>query len=214
MFLLGLRACLNCGSFAVQKSFLCTYCESKLLDANFCGLEQSNEKGLSVYSLFDWAPQQSDLLSNLLLSLKGPNQAAAWAGWSKHFWLQRALHLSHEGPIVFIPAASSSGKTDHAAHFSQALAQLSGGGWMNVLQKTTKSHQKHQNRDQRAGVNIGCHVKNAAISNEVLYVLVDDVLTTGSTALSSFEALGKPKNFEVWSLAKRSLSCGVSMDLL
>lgn len=214
MFLLGLNSCLNCGSFGVRKSLLCRFCETQLLESEFCGLELSSEKNLRVYSLFDWAPQQSNALSSLLLALKGPKTQKAWREWALHFWLQRAPYLSTYKKIIFIPAASSDGVRDHALHFAQAFADMSGGEILNILEKATKAHQRDRNRDQRNGVTIRSHVKIAAKSTEILYILVDDVLTTGSTALASYLALESPKNFEVWVLAKRSLSCGVSVDLL
>lgn len=214
MFLFGLNACLNCGSFVVQRGLLCAFCEAQLLEADFCGLELSTEKNLRVLSLFDWAPQQSDTLSRLLLALKGSKKITAWQHWANYFWLQKAPSLSQFKKIIFIPAASTTGKSDHAFHFAMALADICAGEVLNILEKTTKAHQRTKNRDQRSGVSIRSHVKIAAKSKEVLYILVDDVLTTGSTALSSYEALGRPANFEVWVLAKRGLYCELLVDLI
>lgn len=214
MLLLGLRACLNCGSFFANDSLLCLYCEERLQDSDFCELEWSEQKKLAVYSLFDWAPQQSDILSSLLLNLKGRGRKKAWNYWAKVFWLQRASYLREGMKLIFIPAASTSGREDHAYEFAKSLADQSGGELLAALSKTTNSHQKGKNRDERCEVSIGSHVKIAAKCPETLYILVDDVLTTGSTALASFKSLGKPLNFEVWALAKRSLSCEVTMDLL
>jgi predicted amidophosphoribosyltransferase len=169
---------------------------------------------MCVYSLFDWVPEQSDLLSKLLIELKGPKRKAAWANWARVFWLERVSNFSDVKKVVFIPSASTNGRHDHAFYFAEALAECSGGKFVNILKKVTNSHQKGKSRDERAKLTIQSHVKIAADRKDTLYVLVDDVLTTGSTAYSSYRALGSPINFEVWVLAKRSLSCGVSLDLL
>lgn len=214
MFFFGLQTCLNCGSFRVKQSLLCQFCQQALLDSSFCGIEMAEEKNLISYSLFDWVPQQSDLLSALILSLKGADSARVWKYWARIFWTQRVVDLQVEEKLLFIPAASSAGGRDHAFHFANALAELSGGKVECLLTKTTKTQQKEKKRDQRKELVIQSHVKIADRSPDTKVVLVDDVLTTGATALASYQVLGKPVNFEVWTLAKRSLSCGVSVDLL
>ena len=39
-------------------------------------------------------------------------------------------------------------------------------------------------------------------------IFVDDVLTTGGTALAAMSTLGVAKNFTVWALASRAFGCG------
>jgi predicted amidophosphoribosyltransferase len=41
-------------------------------------------------------------------------------------------------------------------------------------------------------------------SDHTTYVLVDDILTTGATASAVYEALFRPRHFEVWTLSCRS----------
>jgi len=56
-------------------------------------------------------------------------------------------------------------------------------------------------QDERAGPSIECYAQKTV-------VFVDDVITTGSTAMAAYIALGDPENFEVWTLAHRPKLAG------
>ena len=104
--------------------------------------------------------------------------------------------------------------------FAEALSNLMGGKVIACLAREDGSlQQKNKSRKQRFVVsfqwaeNITAEDFRSKIENYRV-IFVDDVLTTGSTARSAWKTLGKPKDFAVWTLVQRSLSCGEFEDLL
>lgn len=208
-----LKMCLNCGSFFCLPGGLCPVCENRLKQTDFFGLQISLERELKTYFLFEWNPNESDALSFLIQNLKGDAEEEAWDHWARIFLRERMPTLPPRR-LIFVPAPASSSARVHAALFAKALARQTGGLVQDLLTKSTAGPQRGRSRAQRSRVRVRRSVNFAKKQEEALYILVDDVLTTGATAYSCYLALAKPGNFEIWVLAKRSLSCGASTDLL
>ena len=168
-------------------------------------------------SLFHWKPGESDLLSNLILNLKGAGASMAWDFYAASFAQKYVPALPVGRRLRLVPAPSKTGGPDHATLFAQALARHCGAEFCPCLRKISQASQRGGSRGDRALIEMELVEKNTVMPedwSEVLWIFVDDIVTTGSTARAAELALGRPPHFEVWVLAERSLSCGASTDLL
>ncbi|WP_413576339.1 hypothetical protein ACLVWU_18325 [Bdellovibrio sp. HCB290] len=165
-----------------------------------------------AYMLFRWNPGTSDLLSAQLAGLKGYRKNPDWKHWAQNFISKRIQMGLPTRKIIIIPAPSSGHRAgDHAQQWAQALADAVGAELCLCLTKKAKTHQRGATRDRRVLVELELDENSSMVSefwSEALWVFADDIVTTGSTALAAYEALGRPPHFEAWALAHRTLACG------
>lgn len=210
------RCCLHCGSLFPNQGLLCDPCEK-----NIEVLKEYEDLGLPfVKTLYLWRPAQSDILSSLMLHLKGARQKWAWKYYAQMFL---RIHLFSEfrsyTQIIVVPAPAKSKKPDHAHYWAEALAEGLGALLLPCLMKIepAASYQRTKGRSERNQIRFEVR-ENSTLpevsSRATLWIFADDIYTTGATSRAAYEALGSPVNFEVWALSKRSLSCGASKVLL
>lgn len=210
VFSLGWRACLGCGSYRVGESLCCPPCLDTL----------TSNAGVSadgpVRSLFDWIPGQSDLLSRLILALKGPHQKIAWAFWARAFTGSVGIgSLYAEFPTVFIPCPRRSAGPDHAVLWARGLGRELGWPIYENLYRLEGNHQRSRTRSDRFFHRQFVKMTEIPDFSETRVIFVDDVVTTGATWMAFREIQGHCAAFEVWSLARRSrLSCGAPKSLI
>ncbi|MGZ3743352.1 MAG: ComF family protein [Pseudobdellovibrionaceae bacterium] len=122
--------------------------------------------------------------------------------------------------FFIIPSPSKTKSPDHAQLFAHALVRKGGGELYNcLLRKDPINQQKNKSRRQRQKVTFVwsenfTKQEFIKVSSGKRIIFVDDVVTTGSTARAAWISLGKPRDFAVWALAQRGLSCGASSSLL
>lgn len=210
--------CLNCGSFANTELKFCFFCREILRNFENRALPAYDVGPYPVYSFYKWCPGESDILSTHFLSLKGRKSRLAWSYLAQSFVTQRMGREIKALSMQIVPAPSSNGKIDHAYLWACGLATALGAEITPCLVKSMNTRQRGATRKQRERIKFDINEKYSSLvnslSNHKLWVFVDDVLTTGSTANAAYEALGCPKNFEVWVLGHRSLSCEASNSLL
>ncbi|MFN8791796.1 MAG: hypothetical protein ACK5Y2_10125 [Bdellovibrionales bacterium] len=159
---------------------------------------------IPVFSLFTWPPGASDSLSHLILRLKKASPAA-WRFYAEHFFLQWAQSNPISDSAVFVSVESRSGNL-HAQNWGQALSDYFQKPHEKVLAlEGDLQSQKTLELEGRQRRRMICRVDFSRLRGRQL-IFVDDVVTSGSTALAAYRALKEPKDFQVWSLVWRSVS--------
>lgn len=210
----------------------CLYCESHFEIAHgevlcsFCSDEWRKKPVRTVYldefpsrSLIEWNRERSSV-GNMIKRLKQEgesqkNRTSRFRFMATKFWTQYyALEKFSSRDVVFIPApARFQQEDDHASLFAKELSRLFGSPTRKPLRRVSQAEQKGMSRDERAlnrlvlreGIDLPSEIGLAESLAAKKIVFVDDLLVSGQTARAAYLALGKPDNFEAWTIAYRPL---------
>lgn len=156
-----------------------------------------------VYSLITWTRENDPLVRPFIYGLKQGLQLAAYEKLSQLLTHERNLKPDRLKPFFLHPPARA-GKPDHAT----LLATLLGFQWQSSVSELESedagTSQKQLNREERASKRFEELIGPARYEDpSIPRVFVDDVITTGATAVAAYMALGRPSAFEVWTLVCR-----------
>lgn len=191
-------SCLNCGSFQVQNHQLCWPCTNLLQPLQTKKIYYAQD--LLILPLYVWPPGLSDTLSRLILNLKiAP--VTSWQYYAKQFCSSRYQNLKQR-PITFVTHKSHSGGK-HAQNWAESFRQILGGHHYDALEfnELTQSQKSLSKISRSTRVFKKCVDISWPQESEIVFI--DDVVTTGYTALAAYKALNQPRNFQVWCLAWR-----------
>lgn len=201
------KCCSYCGSLFPDLRGLCGECEWSLNSLQGVALADELE---TIYWLYTWVPEQSNLLSKHLHTLKGQYSGQQWSNYA-YLMVERFRHMFPKGKkIVVTYPPSKSGRKDHAYYLAESVAKIMGAELFGSLQRVQKKtqDQKKKNVHQRREVEFRVPEKNSVCISERdddIWLFVDDVLTTGATNQAVKKALGNPKYMYTWVLARRIL---------
>ncbi len=192
-----LRSCSYCGLAYGHADLYCQPCWNKLFK-NFRAPAVFVELPIPARTLFLWKRHGDERVEHLVRTIKVARFAEAYLRLAK----QLCYEFSYVKNACFVPIPpSTEGQRDHADYLAKSLAQVSDQKFQRCLRwKVKGSSQKTKTRIERMAVKIELTQK---IDGQVTYILVDDVVTTGSTAKAAIEALGSDKNIELWTVACR-----------
>lgn len=178
--------CLKCGSFFVNDSLFCYYCERKYLKKKLVIQKHTiGEKDKHLY-LIEWVPDESDVISHMVYQMKSNKCIFAWRYYARQFAQQ-----SLEGYEVIVPLPGSKPSSVHSKIFAKFLSEEMKIPVLDCLiqdSATEVLEQKQQTKKQRLAPKKDLLVKGDFVQfTKILFV--DDILTTGQTFKRSKKAL-------------------------
>lgn len=210
-----LRSCAICHSIRPPISLVCDRCAEKL-DVCFNRQNELKQPGypFPVYSLITWTDENDHLVRPLLHGFKGGWPIGATEKWMELLSHLRSGHDRVDFPRFVFPPPSKSGSKDH----SWLLANLLASSWerskpiclSRVGNDSASEKQKTKSAAERTRRRFASIESEKITYPEATWVFVDDVITTGSTAMAAYMALGDPDRFEAWTLACRPKLAGKS----
>lgn len=200
--------CCLCGTYLRGQGPTCSVCWEQLLERFQSAAPERREQDIAV-SLFNWIPGDGAKISRLVRHLKGDHQASEWR-WIARAWLGQGVWPSHRKSarakaLVLVPMPSPTGRL-HALHFARGFAEELGAEVCDYLRldgAPAHAEQKNLRRWSRRRRRLRCRedITLSELKAKTI-VLIDDVVTTGSTVRAARQAL-RLDQAEVWCLADR-----------
>lgn len=220
--------CDGCGGFLGSQRSLCESCLLQL-DCKFSDalkFPHPLDPSITCRSLWDWNPGESDALSTAILGLKGRGREKTWARLAQLTLSRHAVEVFQKPEIRVVAVPNTHPHRSHASDFAKGFADILGtppesfdhlGG--NRAPQKRKSRQERlaalrqltaalKTPSEQSSLAEAVHVPEPT-AKAVLWVLVDDIVTTGATSLLALRSLREktrtPGNsYEIWTLARRS----------
>ena len=169
------------------------------------------QNGIPVLALFEWTEREHNFFKMYASSLKGGGPSTIYEALAADLLtlrtqLRKPLEKTIRRPWVIVPAPGSrGGQRDHAEELAWQIAQLADAKYLPCLERMSGTSQKKKTLEQRwSGPLLRVQERRkGGFDTEMLYIFVDDVVTTGSTATFAHKCLGQPPHFEIWTLFNR-----------
>lgn len=206
-----LRSCAVCRSTFPPIDFLCARCWTEFDSiVNRGAAVKQADFVFPTYSLLTWTPQNDVFVRRFVYGFKRGFSAVAARKLALVMATSAPQESDHAASIV-VPAPST--KFDHSALWSAALARELGVAYFPAVRDPAENaKQKQLRQGERGSRRYAVREDFANLVEEVRgakrIIFADDVITSGSTAMAAYMALGDPDRFEVWTLAARPRLAG------
>lgn len=202
---LRLRSCPNCGHVFKKTNLLCDFCWNHL-SGRVGPFERVINQRINVNSLFDWRPDEDDLMSLTIMGLKSQEDYRLWIPFAK----QILENDDWQGNFVVVPVGTGRVR-NHSLGLARAISNLSGFqvqdviGVAKTLAPTKSRFQTLSERTQTSSKKF--YVKNTlSVGADQAVLVVDDVVTTGRSIESVQKLINMENKTKIWTLASRSLA--------
>lgn len=142
-----------------------------------------------------------------MYGLKGGGLTAVFQELTKWFVFELHKEVQVSSNTTYIFPCGRLGEPDHAALFAEGLAQALGGNMKDLQRIDQPQEGSQKQKDVEARREIQFLPPQNALTDSVIFV--DDIITSGATAQAAYEALGRPKHYQVWTLASRPKLAGI-----
>lgn len=206
--------CICCGSFFVSETLFCSECYEQFMQPRISLLEHEVNKKDKGYSLIEWQPGESDLLSEFVYRFKYDKCKPAWNYYVNKMIDDLNDKITFDEVDFIVPIPGSSKKSVHSLIMAQIISKKTEIPVIDILYKEVKDYsesvqQKHKDKHERQQIQIHlneqftCHSNNSKFDKSHM-LLVDDILTTGNSFKQSKAALGRVKKATLLTLFYRS----------
>lgn len=202
--------CLSCGSFFVKDHMFCDGCFDQKILLKMEMKNKSLNQNSDAFFLLNWVPFESDMLSETVYRLKSDKCLAAWKFYAENAAEQLADNINLEQVDYIVPIPGSKSSSVHSHVFAHYLSRSLRKPVLDILCKPLElSEQKRKNKLDRLYKTIQLREQ----FTDGLYklrlkdkhiLIVDDILTTGSSFNQSVQALGPIKKATLLTLFYRT----------
>lgn len=202
---MNIRACVLCHYPLPRQTALCEECSIELWELRRPSVREGF--GYPIKSLFWWDKTSPPAIAWLARSMKRQVHLESWMELAA--WMAFTFDLAFRQP-VWVPIPSRG--PNHALGMAKAFSRVVGGEVADILQLSKPhAYQKTLGREDRRQITFEAIEPSCTDFRDVM--IVDDIVTTGSTMEAAYKALGRPNNCEAWCLIDRR-PCGTGLALL
>lgn len=151
--------------------------------------------------LIDWDEENNRWIQSIVQSLKGNYNSPLFQVIAKEFLFrfQQIPSMFKDFPFCFVPCPSKNLEKDHSFYLAQSFSKLTSLPMVECLKHpkkaTTQKQKLKHSRIQKKLIRL-----DNKIPSHHSIVFVDDILTTGATAIAAKSALKSKCIFSTWSI--------------
>lgn len=183
----------------------CSFCSLKLITSADWVQSKSLLVECDIKSsfVFSWKKNSSPVLTKFLYHLKGGQHIIMLEKLFQIAVLKFNL-INSDKKYTLVYPKKINGNDFHAMNLSLLLRDLMGARIQEIYEaKLISDNQKNKNKLERKKILV--FPQQIKPPNSADFIFIDDVLTTGSTAIEVWRSLGKPKSFQTLTVAIREL---------